>query len=171
MFDDKGTNVMLQRKFTWGEVDAAFAAAKTVVSEKFRWHRLGANPLETFGVVAKWDTTDGTLTCHGAFQSQSHMALGRAMTFSLPSNKVRFVSHPHGGSFGGKGGFRGTELAAMLSRKAGGRPVKWIEDRIEYLSAGAGQAFADPASHRYRLSQVPDGGIAATGECRLLVHG
>ncbi|MFN7950676.1 MAG: xanthine dehydrogenase family protein molybdopterin-binding subunit [bacterium] len=159
LFEDKGTNVMLQRKFTWGEIDAAFANASKVVSGKFRWHRLGANPLETFGVVAQWDTTDGTLTCHGAFQSQSHMALGRAMTFLLPANKVRFVSHPHGGSFGGKGGFRGTEIAAMLSRKAGGRPVKWIEDRMEYLSAGAGQAW----DRHYEASIALDANGLVTG--------
>lgn len=141
LFEDKGSNVMLQRVFTWGDVDAAFGAAERVFTEKFRWHRLGANPLETCGVVSEWDLVDGTLTCHGSFQSQFHMALATAATLLLPSNKVRLVSHPHGGSFGGKGGARGTVITALLSRKAGGRPVKWIEDRMEYLAGGAGQSW------------------------------
>ncbi len=128
--------------FTWGDVDAAFAsAADQVFTEKFRWNRLGANPLETFGVISQWDTTDGSLTCRGSFQSQYHMGDGAAAVFDLPLNKVRMISQPHGGSFGGKGGMRGTMITALLSRKAGGRPVKWIEDRMEYLAGGAGQAW------------------------------
>ena len=116
VFDEHGSNVMLQRVFTWGEVDAAFAAADHVFTERFRWHRLGANPLETFGVISQWDTVDGSLTCHGSFQSQFHMGLARAAVLGLPSHKVRMVSQPHGGSFGGKGGARGTDITALLSR-------------------------------------------------------
>jgi CO/xanthine dehydrogenase Mo-binding subunit len=69
------------------------------------------------------------------------MAMARAMVFGLPLNKVRLISHPHGGSFGGKGGARGTDITILLSRKVGGRPVKWIEDRMEYLAGGASQAW------------------------------
>jgi carbon-monoxide dehydrogenase large subunit len=141
IFEENGSNVMLQRVFTWGDVDAAFGAADQVFTEKFRWNRLGANPLETFGVISQWDTADGSLTCRGSFQSQYHMGLGTAATLGLPSNKVRMISQPHGGSFGGKGGMRGTVITALLSCKAGGRPVKWIEDRMEYLAGGAGQAW------------------------------
>jgi len=141
IFDEKGTNVMFQRVFTWGDVDSAFGAADQVFTEQFRWNRLGANPLETFGVVSQWDVVEGTLTCHGSYQSQYHMGLGTAATLGLPSHKVRLISHPHGGSFGGKGGARGTAITALLSRKAGGRPVKWIEDRMEYLMGGSGQSW------------------------------
>jgi len=141
IFEDNGSNVMLQRVFTWGEVDKAFASADRVFKEAFRWNRLGANPLETFGVISAWDTAENSLTCHGSFQSQYHMALATAGTLGLPSNRVRLISQPHGGSFGGKGGARGTVITALLSRKAGGRPVKWIEDRMEYLAGGAGQSW------------------------------
>jgi CO/xanthine dehydrogenase Mo-binding subunit len=141
VFEERETNVMLQRVFQWGDVESAFRAADRVLSEKFRWHRLGANPMETFGVISQWDPVDGTLTCRGSFQSPSHMGLGRSVTLRLPSNQVRMISHPHGGSFGGKGGARGTDITALLSRKSGGRPVKWIEDRMEYLVAGGSQAW------------------------------
>jgi CO/xanthine dehydrogenase Mo-binding subunit len=141
VFEANGSNVMFQKVFTWGDVDAAFATAAHVVQERFRWNRLGANPLETFGVISQWDLVDGGLTSRGSFQAQGHMAMSRAMVFNLPLHKVRFISHPHGGSFGGKGGARGTDITALLSRKAGGRPVKWIEDRMEYLAGGASQAW------------------------------
>jgi CO/xanthine dehydrogenase Mo-binding subunit len=141
IFEENGNNIMYQRLFTWGDVEGAFRDADHVFQETFRWHRLGANPLETFGVISQWDPIEGTLTCRGAFQTPSYMAKGRAVAFGLPSNKVRFIGQPHGGSFGGKGGGRGTDITALLSRKAGGRPVKWIEDRMEVLVGGSSQAW------------------------------
>ena len=93
IFDDKGTNVMVQRTFTWGDVETAFREADHVFSEKFRWHRVGANPLETFGVVSQWDPLDESLTCHGSFQAPSLMALGISVRLRLPQNKVRVIPH------------------------------------------------------------------------------
>jgi CO/xanthine dehydrogenase Mo-binding subunit len=148
VFEERETNVMFHRVFNWGDTDAVFAAADHVFSESFRWHRLGANPLETFGVVAQWDQVENDLTVHGAFQAASMMAMGLAARMRLPPNKVRVIPHPHGGSFGGKGGGRGSDIACLLSRKAAGRPVKWIEDRMEYLIGGGGQAW----DRRYEAS-------------------
>jgi CO/xanthine dehydrogenase Mo-binding subunit len=159
VFEHKGTNVMLERTFHWGETDKAFAEAEHVFTEEFRWHRVGANPLETFGVVSQWDPVEGSLTCHGSFQAPSLMAMGLAVRMQLPQNKVRVIPHPHGGSFGGKGGARGSDIASLLSRKTGGRPVKWIEDRIEYLVAGGGQAW----DRRYEASLAVKSDGTVTG--------
>ena len=173
VIEEKGTNVMMQRLFTWGAVDEAFAQAAHVYTEKFRWNRLGANPMETFGAICEWDPTSLELTIHGSIQAASFFALGRAATFGLASNKVNVKSQPHGGSFGGKGGTRGTDITCLLSRKAGGRPVKWIEDRMEYLTAGGSQAWdrhyevslavaADARVTGLRVKLVDD--LGATGE-------
>jgi CO/xanthine dehydrogenase Mo-binding subunit len=173
VIEEKGTNVMMQRVFTWGEVDQAFDEAAHVFTEKFRWDRVGANPTETFGAVCEWDPMTLELTIRGSIQSASNFALGRTASFGLPSNKVNVKSHAHGGSFGGKGGTRGTDIACLLSRKAGGRPVKWIEDRMEYLTSGGGQAWdrhyeaalavgADGRVTGLRVKLVDD--LGATGE-------
>ncbi len=139
--EEQGTNVMMQRVFTWGEVDAAFASAAHVVRQSFRWHRLGANPMETFGVICSWDPATLEVEIRGSFQSPAFGGLGRAAVLGVPTNKVNVISHPHGGSFGGKGGSRATDVVAVLSRAAGGRPVRWIEDRVEYLTSGGSQAW------------------------------
>ncbi|MEX1255427.1 MAG: molybdopterin cofactor-binding domain-containing protein, partial [Dehalococcoidia bacterium] len=141
IFEENGNNIMYKRLFTWGDVEGAFRDADEVFAETFRWHRVGANPLETFGVISQWNPVENTLTCRGSFQTPSYMARGRAFAFGLPSNKVRFIGQPHGGSFGGKGGGRGTDITALLSRKCGGRPVKWTEDRMESLVGGSSQAW------------------------------
>ncbi len=154
VMEGKGTNVMFHRVFTWGEVDAAFAGAEHVFTEKFRWNRVGANPTETFGTVCEWDPGTLELCVYGSIQAASSAALGCAGTFGIPSSKVTVKSQHHGGSFGGKGGARGIVVASMLSRKAGGRPVKWIEDRSEYLVAGGGQAW----DRHYEASIAVSGG-------------
>jgi carbon-monoxide dehydrogenase large subunit len=142
VFEEKGTNVMFHRVFIWGEVDAAFAQADYVFIERFRWHRMGGNPMETFGVVSQWDLVEESLTCRGGYQVPAFTAVALSVIFGLPTNKVRAIGHPHGGSFGARtGGTRGTIISALLSRKAGGRPVKYIEDRLEHLVSGSSQAW------------------------------
>jgi CO/xanthine dehydrogenase Mo-binding subunit len=159
VMEEQGTNVMMQRVFTWGEVDQAFADAAHVFTEKFRWNRVGANPTETFGAICEWDPMNLDLTVRASVQAATHFGLGRAATFGLPSNKVNVKSHPHGGSFGGRGGTRGTDIACLLSRKVGGRPVKWIEDRMEYLTSGGGQAW----DRHYEAALATDGDGRVTG--------
>jgi len=174
IFEERGSNLMLDRAFTWGDIDGVFAAAAHVFSGKFRWNRVGANPTETFGCVCQWDLVEDRLTCHGAYQTPGFMALGRAHTLRLASNRINIVSHPQGGGFGGKGGPRGTDIAALLSRKAGGRPVKYIEDRMEYLLAGGGQSWdryydasvavqADGTVTGLRVQLLDDQGAGAEG--------
>jgi CO/xanthine dehydrogenase Mo-binding subunit len=141
LFEEHGTNVMFQRDFKWGEVDRAFEEADHVFTETFRWNRMGANPIENFGVVSVWDPVEGSVVMRGGFQAPSTTALGLSSILGLPLSKVRLIPHPHGGAFGGKAGFRGMEVSVLLSRKAGGRPVKWTEDRMEYMLAGSSQAW------------------------------
>lgn len=157
--EDKGTNVMMQRVFTWGDVDGTFDDAAHVFTESFRWNRVGANPTETYGTICQWDPLSLELTVRGSIQSPSSFALGRAADLGIPSNKVNVVSTPHGGSFGGKGGARATTIVCLLSRKADGRPVKWIEDRTEYLTAGGSQAW----DRHYEVSLAVDEGGRVTG--------
>jgi CO/xanthine dehydrogenase Mo-binding subunit len=139
--EELDSNIVLQRKFSWGEVDEAFVSADHVFKESFRWNRMGANPIETFGCICQWDTLKDEVTIRGSIQSPRLTALAVAGVLRLPSNKVRLISHPRGGSFGGKGNPRGINIVCLLSRKAGGRPIKWIEDRAEYLTSGGSQAW------------------------------
>ena len=139
--DALASNLVFQRRFTWGEVDAAFAAATHVFRESFRWNRVGANPIETFGCICQWDTLANAVTIRANAQSPLLTSVAISGVLGLPSNKVRLISYQRGGSFGGKGNPRAINIISLLSRKAGGAPVKWIQDRVEYLSGGGGQAW------------------------------
>lgn len=148
VFEEKGTNVIWHRELVWGDVDKALREADYVFTDKFRWNRTSGTPMETFGVITQWDPVDESLTIHGPLQMPVTSATGAAMALGIAPNKVRGVPYWHGGSFGSKGGSRTLEISYLLSRKAGGRPAKYIEDRLEHLSGGAGQSW----DRRYEAS-------------------
>ena len=120
VLDAQDSNVMMDRIFTWGDVDAAFSQAPHVFREKFRWNRLGANPTETFGCISQWDPMELDLTIHGSIQSPGMFGLGRAASFGLPSNKVNIISQPHGGSLGARAAPGAAILVACFRAR---RPV------------------------------------------------
>ncbi len=133
LYEERGTNIIYQRVFTYGEIDEAFAKADLVVKDDLRWHRASGNPIETIGCISQWNQTEQSLTAWGGFQGTGFYTPSISQGLRIPSNKIRLVPLPHGGSFGTKIYPHAVIRMALLSRKAGGRPVKWIEDRLEHL--------------------------------------
>jgi CO/xanthine dehydrogenase Mo-binding subunit len=142
LYEARGTNVIFQRDFLFGDVDGAFGRAAVVVRDTFRSARVSANPMETNGFVARWLPLTNELTAWGTFQSPLHVLPAVCAMLRLPANRVRLVPQPYGGAFGSKNPtMRYLGALALLSRKCGGRPIKWIEDRFEHLRAGLSDAL------------------------------
>jgi CO/xanthine dehydrogenase Mo-binding subunit len=133
VWEHQKTNVIYQRVFTFGEVDQAFASADLVVKDDLRWHRASGNPIETCGCIVQWNLTDQSITAWGGFQGTGFYVPSLSRSLRIPANKIRLIPLPHGGSFGTKIFPHVVIRTALLSRKAGGRPVRWIEDRLEHL--------------------------------------
>src|SRR5581483_3085766 len=145
VYESQGTNVVYQRQFAFGDVDEAFAHADLVVRDTFRWHRASGNALETCGCIVQWNPMDQMLTSWGGFQGTGFYVPSVSRALRLPTNKIRLIPLPHGGSFGTKIVPHHVVRIALLSRKAGGRPVKWIEDRVEHLMS----AYSHGPDRRY----------------------
>ena len=62
-------NVLSRETRTFGDVDAAFAAADRVIRERFTQHRQSNQPMETRGSVAEVDPATGRLTLHTSNQA------------------------------------------------------------------------------------------------------
>jgi carbon-monoxide dehydrogenase large subunit len=129
-----GSNLAYERSFTFGEVDRDFAEADLVVKDRLRWNRSGAQPLETVGAIANFDPGTGMLTIHvNSLTFTSYLFL-LAGTLKVPSNKLDMHPLPAGGSFGSKlWAVKVPAIAGMLSKLVG-KPVKYIEDRIDNIS-------------------------------------
>ncbi|HEY1518419.1 MAG TPA: xanthine dehydrogenase family protein molybdopterin-binding subunit [Solirubrobacteraceae bacterium] len=132
--DPLGTNLAYERTFTFGEVERDFAEADLVVKDRLRWHRSGGQPLETVGAIASFDLGSGMLTIHANSLSFTSYLFMLAGTLKVAPNRLDIHPHPAGGSFGSKlFATKVSAMAGMLS-KLTGRPVKYIEDRIDNLS-------------------------------------
>src|SRR6478672_1010346 len=129
-------NVASDRTFRYGEPEQAFASAPHRISIDVRYPRNSCTPIETYGVVAEYEPGEDAYDVLANFQGpfSIHAVLSRAL--KVPGNRLRLRTPPDsGGSFGVKQGvFPYIVLIAAAARIAG-RPVKWIEDRLEHLSA------------------------------------
>jgi aerobic carbon-monoxide dehydrogenase large subunit len=140
LHEDAGTNVIVQRRFGRGDVDAAFANAEIRVGATFRMTRKAPAAIENRACLAEWDTRRRALTLHSTTNIPGVIRDVLAGCLDLPGNRVRVVAPDVGGSFGGKGSLYPEEmLVAVLARKLG-RPVKWSGDRLEDL-VSTSQAF------------------------------
>jgi 2-furoyl-CoA dehydrogenase large subunit len=131
-------DVVSDRSFSYGDTDAAFAAADLVVEERFRFPRWAGNPLECYGVVCDWNQARGSLTAWANFQGPFTLHSVAAGALGLPGAKLRLITPPDsGGSFGTKAAVYAYVVLLGLASKKLGVPVRWTEDRLEHLAAGA----------------------------------
>src|SRR6266540_1182637 len=138
VLDVERAEVVSDRSFSYGDPDGALAAADLVVRERFSFPRWSCNPVETYGVVADWNESNGSLTAWANFQGPFTLHSVAAAALGLPGSKLRLITPPDsGGSFGVKTAvYVYVVLMALASRKLG-VPVRWTEDRLEHLSASS----------------------------------
>ena len=128
-------NVMQTLRAEIGEVATAFQDAECVVSEHFTTGRHTALPMETRGCVAAFEPATDTLTVWSSTQVPHVLRSHLALVLDFPEHHIRVVAPDVGGGFGQKAHlFPEEAVAAYLARRLA-RPVKWIEDRRENLSA------------------------------------
>jgi len=137
LFDNVGSNIVMQDSHTYGEIDAAFAKANRVIKERFRQHRYANVPMETRGCVAHYDPGTEELTYYVATQSPHGVRFALSGLLNQPAHRLRVVSNDVGGAFGLKGFVYREDVAIAAASKHLGRPIKWIEDRNEHLLASA----------------------------------
>jgi carbon-monoxide dehydrogenase large subunit len=119
-----------------GDPEAAFARAAHVFRERLVIERSAGSPIETRGVVAEYDPRAGTLRVFIATQAPLPIKNGLARMFGLPEFKVDVIAPDVGGGFGTKLLlFYPEEILVPCAAIRLGRPVTWIEDRLEHLVA------------------------------------
>jgi carbon-monoxide dehydrogenase large subunit len=136
-------NVAFRWEVKGGDADLAFGKADRVVRQRFVSQRLIPCPIETRGVVARFQTGDDFLTIWTSTQIPHIVRSQLALALGLPENGIRVVAPEVGGGFGSKLNFYAEEaLLAVLAMLLAPRPVKWIETRRENMTGtihGRGQ--------------------------------
>jgi 2-furoyl-CoA dehydrogenase large subunit len=133
-----GSNLAGHRRLVYGDPDRAFRDADVVIRERFRFPKYSSTPIETYGVIARWEPVDGVLTVWSNFMGPFIMHPLVARVLGLPENRLRFIVPPDiGGSFGIKSSIYPYLALVGLAAMKLGVAVKWIEDRREHLLASS----------------------------------
>ena len=134
LHDQLGSNVASDRAFCYGDPDAAFAAAPRRVTVEIRYPRNSCTPIETYGILADYDPGEDAYDILANFMGPFSLHAVMARALKVPGNRLRLRTPPDaGGSFGVKQGLVPYMVLMGIAARVCGRPVKWIEDRIEHL--------------------------------------
>jgi 2-furoyl-CoA dehydrogenase large subunit len=130
------SNIIAERSFRYGDPERAFASPAHRVRVVVSYPRNSCTPIETYGVIAEYDPAEDAYDVLANFQGPFSLHPVMARALKVPGNRLRLRTPPDsGGSFGVKQAvFPYIVLIAAAARVAG-RPVKWIEDRLEHLCA------------------------------------
>src|SRR5712671_3577651 len=132
------TNEISVRKFAYGDTAAAFAAADRIIALTVDYPRLSFTPMECYVVVAAHQPHDDSYDVLANFQGpfSTHPVMAKALR--VPGTKMRLRIPPDsGGSFGIKLSVFPYVVLTAIAAKITGRPVKWVEDRLEHLVAAS----------------------------------
>ncbi|HJZ74645.1 MAG TPA: aerobic carbon-monoxide dehydrogenase large subunit [Vicinamibacterales bacterium] len=151
--------------------DQAFASADVTVKQDIYLPRIHVASIETCGCVADFDRVAGKLTVYMTTQAPHAIRTVVALVaghVGLSEEKIRIVSPDIGGGFGGKVPVYPGYVIAIAASVVVGKPVKWIEDRMENLQA---DSFARDYHMTAELAAKKDGTMTALRIKTLADHG
>ena len=127
------SNLLTEFKVAYGDVAGAFAQAAHVFRERLAQHRGAAHPIEGRGTVARYEPADDRLTVWSSTQMAHELWMTLATLLGMPDDRIRVSAPDVGGGFGAKFLVYPEEIAVAAASRILGRPVKWIEDRMEHF--------------------------------------
>ena len=124
-----------ERSFGGEEERKRFGRAPIRVRFTCRHPRVAGMSMEGSGAVAAWDRAGGTLEFFSSTQTPHLLRDGLARSLGLAASRIRVVAPDVGGGFGPKMQLFPEEVAVAALGGRLGRPVKWVQDRMEHLQA------------------------------------
>ncbi len=132
-----GDNIFLESRVERGAFDAVRARAPRVVTRHLRTARQSMAPIEGRAVLCQWDTRLDQLVMHSAAQMPHINRAGLSECLGIDQGRIRVIAPDVGGGFGYKGILLPEEVCLGWLAMRQRRPVRWLEDRREQLTANA----------------------------------
>ena len=140
----------------YGDLEAAFEGAFSVVEMELAVGRHSGVPMETRGGLAFYDPMRSVVEMFGAAKVPHHNRAAIASMLSLPLGSVVLREGHVGGGFGIRGELYPEDVLVCLAALRLGRPVRWVEDRREHMVAAN---HSRDQVHRIRAAVDPDGWV------------
>jgi aerobic carbon-monoxide dehydrogenase large subunit len=149
----------------YGDVDAAFEAARHVVRIELAIGRHSGVPLEPRCLLAVPDPDAGSLSIFGMTKVPVFNRDLLARMLGMDETLIRVHSVDAGGGFGVRGEFYPEDFLIPWLARSLGRPVKWAEDRAEHLVA-----VNHSRQQHHRIAAAFDAGGRITGLADDITH-
>jgi aerobic carbon-monoxide dehydrogenase large subunit len=146
-----GDNVYLETWVKDDKIAAIAATAPVKVTREYRTARQCMSPLEGKGVIVQWEPRRDQLVVWSSTQLPHIVRTGLAGCLGLEQGKIRVVAPDVGGGFGFKGILSAEEVCVAYLARRLGKPLRWIEDRREQLTA-----TANCREHHYVVTAYAD---------------
>jgi len=124
------TNIANNFKLRKGDVKKGFEEADIIVENEFFQPQVDHVPMETHACIGQY-LPDGRINIWTSAQSPFAIRYLLGASLGVPVYKINVYVPYVGGGFGGKAGINLEPLVVLLSKKAGGRPVKFVPTREE----------------------------------------
>ena len=134
-----------------GDIESVRKRAAVVIEREYRTARQCMVPLEGKAVLAHHDERKGQLVVYTSTQVPHLIRTGLSQFLGLDQADVRVVAPDVGGGFGYKCVLQPEEISVSWAAMRTGRPLRWVEDRREHLTAGA-----NTRQHHYRMTAFAD---------------
>ncbi len=151
--------------------DKALKDSDVVVTENIYIPRIHVASIETCGCIADFDRVRGKLTVYMTTQAPHAIRTVFALVaghVGLSEERIRIVSPDIGGGFGGKVPVYPGYVIAVAASVLLGKPIKWIEDRMENLQA---DSFARDYHMKAEIGAKKDGTMTALRIKTIADHG
>jgi carbon-monoxide dehydrogenase large subunit len=128
--------ILFERLYEAGDQEA-WSRVTHVLEATWRSARQSALPLETRGVVARWDANAKRIELWTSTQVPHLVRTGVAAALRLPEEAIRVRVPDVGGGFGLKAHVFAEEIVLAALARQQERTLRWVEDRTENLMGGA----------------------------------
>jgi len=144
-------------EWSYGDIDAGFAAASVMLDETFVTQGIAHHSMEPRTAMAYW--RNGKCHLHASSQSGTFPIPTVARYIGIEPDQLVFIAEYCGGGFGSKGGgYPIVAVPALLSKKLNNRPVMMrIARHEEYAIGSARHGFQG----RIKMGFRSDGRVAA----------
>jgi 4-hydroxybenzoyl-CoA reductase alpha subunit len=151
----------------FGDIEKGFAEANHVREEEFVGNHVYQNPIEPHASIAYWENDGSTLVLYSSTQVAHYVHYMLARVLDIPLGKIRVISPPVGGGFGGKAETTPLDLIAAIASQRTGRPVKMVYSREEMFLHGRGR---HKQYLKFKIGVKKDGKITAV-QSRIYLDG
>lgn len=145
----------------YGDVEAAFSDAHSVVADTLNIGRHSGVPLECRGALARYDAAADVIELWGAAKVPHRNRESLAKYFNRDAAAVQLYEGHTGGGFGVRGELYPEDYLVCAASMRLGRPIKWIEDRRENLMA---TNHSRQQHHEVRMAFDANGRILALAD-------